>query len=333
MMQPLPASQIFQQLSDHQLLSDGARLSTRVKVEAGDISGFRRGRDTFGLLIPLSEDESRAFKADRKSQAIQLTRVLEERDNGVVQPFARLALLEPLHKHIFSIFVDELLSELCHNSDRPADRARVMLQRWRHLFSMQISSASFGPEKQVGLICELEILKTLITELGADAITRWTGPEALPHDFELEDESIECKAITAVNGIRISINGTSQLAETPGKDLRLIVRRYLPNPDGQLSVPDLCRDIYENYPIAVESFLEKLNKIGCPVFHSKTTTDFVRFDPVGTHEFIVNDDFPKVPHRGLNTRISNVQYILDLSGPELIPGLQKTNRYIKELND
>lgn len=330
MRQSSRATQIFTQLNDYLLTSDGARIGTGIWVDSGEITGFRTLGGSLGLLIPISEDEWKEFQADRRSPAIQLTRALEEIAQEKSQPFAQLSLLEPFHQKVFFIFVDELLSELHQHPERAAEKTALMLQRWRRFFSTTAASSAFGKEKQVGLLCELEVLTGLLEEYGPEAVSRWTGPESLPHDFELPTESIECKATTLTNGLRIGINGANQLTETPGKSLRLVVRRYTPDPDGQLSIPDLCRTLYEDYPISVEEFLDKLDKIGCPVFHPESDIEFLRFNADLVLEFIIDDSFPRIQNYGLDPRIINIQYTLDLTGFELIPGYQTTNKFIKE---
>lgn len=324
------ANQIFSELSDYLLTSDGARIGTGIWVDSGEIAGFRTRGDVLGLMLPITEEEWKKFKTDRKSPAIHLTRVLEETSEGTPRPFVQLSLLEPFHQKVFFIFVDELLVELRRRPTGAAEKTALMLQRWRRFFSTKASSDTFGREKQIGLLCELEVLTGLLEEYGPEAISRWTGPESLPHDFELPAESLECKATTSANGIHIGIHGANQLTETTGKSLRLVVRRYTPNPDGQLSVPDLCGKLQNDYAIPAEEFLDKLNKIGCPVFHPESETEFFRFDAELVLEFVVSEDFPRIQNHSLDSRISNLQYTLDLTGPELIPGFQASNKYIRE---
>lgn len=319
------AETLFQTLGLHQIEGTESHLPTSVSVSDGNVRAFRHVDGSIGLVIPVSPEDYQAFRPDLRSQSIRLTKLIADGST-----FIRLSLLDRAQEKIFSVFVDEVLKELKTSPKSASSRVRTMLQRWRRLFVGPSSPQPFTPAQEIGILCELEVLQRVLDMEGPEALHRWTGPESQPHDFELESESIECKATSSLNGLRVSIHGIHQLNPTSGKKLRLAVRQYAADPDGELSVADLCMEIYQRPDIAVDDFLEKLQKAGCPVFHPEADTVFQRYSPVGGFEFMVNGNFPRIDHIGAEQRIQQVNYVLDLSGPETVEGFQKMNQFLSE---
>lgn len=320
----------FTTLASHQMVRDAVKVDSGVAVPEGEVAIFRDRNEAIGLLIPISDHEFNSFKIDRKSAAIQFVKALQEDSNGVIRPFGKLILANTYYEKIFAIFVDELLSTFQKDSAQPSQKTSAMLQRWRRLFMGNNSVQKFDLNKQIGLLCELEVLKSLLDSGEPNVIDRWTGPTSLPHDFELSNKSIECKATTLLNSVQVSIHGASQLTEMPGKTLHLVVRRYIPNPDGEFSVPDLCDQILGHSIVPTEDFIAKVNQTGCPLYFSDFEIDFQRFDADLALEFKVGPNFPRINNKDMDTRISHLSYTLDLAGPELIDGFQSINQYLKE---
>lgn len=322
---PATARELFHELWMHPLSGSEAQLSTGIHVTEGSVNIFRSMEGTLGLVIPTTQQEYDHFRPDTKSHALKLTKL---RADGY--PHVRLSLTDPTQEKIFAVFVDEVLATLAKQPENPSATAGAMLQRWRRLFTGSQSAAGFSLEQELGLLCELEVLTVLLEKIGPSALDRWTGPESLPHDFELAGESIECKATSASSGLRVSIHGIPQLSQTPEKHLTLVVRRYIPDPDGTISIPDLCAAIYSRPDIAVDTFLEKLEKVGCPLFHDDSNSIFSRYSPAGAYEFHVEDGFPRISNIGPEQRVQQVNYVLDLSGPETVPGYQSSNRFLTD---
>lgn len=322
---PTPARELFHELWMHPISGSEAHLETGVQVPEGSVNAFRSEEGSLGLVVPVTQKEYDQFRPDTKSHALKLTRLRADSS-----PHVRLSLNDPTQEKIFAVFVDEILGVLSREQENPSATVAAMLQRWRRLFTGFQSTASFSLEQELGLLCELEILIILLDGIGPEALDRWTGPESLPHDFELAEESIECKATSASNGLRVSIHGATQLSPTADKNLTLLVRRYTPDPDGALSVPELCETIYSRSDISIDVFLEKLEKVGCPLFHDDSDAFFNRYSPAEAYEFHVGENFPRISNIGPEQRIQQVNYVLDLSGPETVPGYQSTNRFLND---
>lgn len=309
------AQRLFGRVKSHPLTSSAVFLSTEVVVNAGVIKVFRSHSNEIGLMIPISDVEHAKFRSDTRSASLRLTAQPVEGLNHI-----RLALTEPRQEKIFAVFVDEILSTLEKNPDNPATTVSGMLKRWRELFKESRKPVIWSYEQELGLLCELEVLYALHMQNVPDIVKRWTGPEGFPHDFELESESVECKSTSSHNGLRVTINGISQLNPTGGKSLRLVVRNYAPNPDGPVSVPNLIEKIHALDFVETEVFFEKLQKLGCPIFELDDETYFGRYEPIDSFEFQVNDAFPRITNIGAEERIQRVSYSLDLSDPTTVPG-------------
>ncbi|MGO2165551.1 PD-(D/E)XK motif protein [Corynebacterium casei] len=319
------AQKLFEEINSRPLNSELVGHKTDVFVDAGAVQVFRDYSGAFGLLIPISNDEAAKFKPDIRSATLRLTA-----QYLMHQPHIKLALNNPRQERIFAVFVDEILSELKLNPLTPGAAVSGMLKRWRELFKESRSPVAWSHEQELGLLCELEVFYALYLQHGPEILNRWTGPEGLPHDFELESDSIECKATSSANGLRVTINGVPQLNPTEGKELKLIVRKYASNPDGTVSVPMLVDRIRDLDYLETEVFFAKLQKIGCPILENNAEIYFSRFDPVDSFEFLVTKEFPRIANIGPAERLQQVTYQLDLSGPTGVPGYLTRNLILQK---
>lgn len=125
----------------------------------------------------------------------------------------------------------ELFETLCHDvmaSGEPANTEAEALERaigrtfrWHYLLRGGRFEA-MSEEAQKGLIGEIEILKLLITSLGAKpALATWTGPSGAPKDFELKADCIEVKARRGASQPFVKISNEHQLADVPARRLWL----------------------------------------------------------------------------------------------------------------
>lgn len=317
------ARELFSELRLHPLAGSEAHRRTAVEVESGRVQAFRNESEHIGIVVPITHDEYEAFRPDTKSTALRLTKVKIDRS-----PHARLTLTDPQQERVFGVFVDEVLDELSQNPTQAPTTLSHLIQRWRRLFSGSGTGQLSGAE-ELGLLCELELLLHFARTRPDVGIDRWTGPEGYPHDFELSDTSVECKATAAVNGLKISIHGVTQLSPTPGKPLRLIVRQYRPDPDGALSLPGLVDSLIQTPGVQIDVLLEKLQKSGYPLT-LEADEAFRRFNFVDSCEFEVGEEFPQVRLIGPEHRVQDVAFSVDLSGPESVPGFMRSGHIFEK---
>lgn len=101
------------------------------------------------------------------------------------------------------------------------ERAIGRTFRWHYLLRggrLEVLSE----EEQKGLVGEIEVLKLLITNLGAKpALDAWTGPSGAPKDFEFKAGCIEVKARRGASQPFVKITSEHQLADVPDRCLWL----------------------------------------------------------------------------------------------------------------
>lgn len=298
-------------------------ITTGVETDFGQVRCFHKPESgEIGLIIPCSQAQYEAFKPDKRTQAIHLTRLLIGRD-----PQVRLSLKEPRQSRVFYLFVDDLLSKLDERPKNGPHTASLSLDNWRRFFKTSIGSG-LTVEEEIGLLCELEVLDALIRSGETEAVDRWVGPLLRHHDFEFSDFSIECKATRSSTSLAIAIHGAEQLTPTGNKRLTLVVRKYQSDPDGFLSVPSMCEQIVSRADVPVAAFMEKVRLLGIDPWNPLQLDQFSRFNPLEAIEFDIVEKFPRVRLEDNDHRITNVQYSIDLAGAPSIPGFKAVPSYL-----
>ncbi len=111
--------------------------------------------------------------------------------------------------------------ELANTEAEALERAIGRTFRWHYLLRGGRREA-LAEESQKGLIGEIEILKLLISSLGAKpALAAWTGPSGAPKDYELTTGCIEVKARRGASQPFVKISNEHQLADVPDRHLWL----------------------------------------------------------------------------------------------------------------
>lgn len=294
-----------------------AQVSSEVETPSGPISCYRKPEGEIGLVIPLSDEEASTFRPDVQSQAIKLTRLKIDGFRSV-----RLSLHAPHHRETFYIFADEVLQSIQEEPTTAASQAAALLQRWRQFFAL-VETSELSTEREIGVLCELEVLDHLLASGVQDAVQRWAGPDWSRHDFLLADSAIECKATLQTSGLTITIHGSHQLEPNADRPITLVVRRYELDPDGSLSIPVLINRICRYTYTPVELLLAKLSQVGVSLILDSDQSSFQKFTSREVYEFEVTEDFPRLTPVGLAGRVQNIRYSLDLADPESIPGFSK----------
>lgn len=130
---------------------------------------------------------------------------------------AQLELFETLCRDVIAA------GELSETEGEALERAIRRTFRWHYLLRGG-KEEILSEEAQKGLIGEIEVLKLLISNVGAKAaIAAWAGPSGAPKDFELKADCIEVKARRGASQPFVKISNEYQLADVPSRRLWLAV--------------------------------------------------------------------------------------------------------------
>lgn len=317
------ASDIFKQLATSEQKSNKeGRIATGAFLRGTEeVSLFRNVDGCFGIAVPATEEEFDRTKNDLSGLAIKLTT-----GRASDRPEIRLTLFEKSQLELFSVFVDDVVEFLSNDPPEPVAGVKRLFDRWRRLFANGSKSVGLDLNTEVGLICELEVLLELVNR--GLPVESWTGPVRDRHDFKIPGMSIECKATTRANGLRITIHGTQQLETVADQDLVLVVRQYESMPEGPISLPSLVQRILDVPSVEQDLFLAKLSQSGVDLNAVLNASDeFRTFRAWEAYEFDVIDDFPRVQDIHVSSRIQDLVYTLDLSDPMHVPGVREVNEF------
>lgn len=163
-------------------------IAFRISTKSIDISSLSDLKDITSEIIP---DET-----DRDKSLILISLA----DNSLSSIFA--VLCEDLFQTVSAIKRESVLIQALQNR----------FIQWKELFIMAKGSG-LSLEKQIGLFGELYLLKKLLlqTELLAEILSVWTGPETGIRDFEKNNCAIEVKTTHTHNHQKIRISSERQL--------------------------------------------------------------------------------------------------------------------------
>lgn len=130
---------------------------------------------------------------------------------------AQLELFETLCRDVVAV------AELAATEAEALERSIGRTFRWHYLLRGGKAEV-LSEEAQKGLIGEIEVLKRLMTGLGAKpALTAWTGPSGAPKDSELKADCIEVKARRGTSQPFVKISNEHQLSDVPDRRLWLAI--------------------------------------------------------------------------------------------------------------
>lgn len=224
----------------------------------------------------------------------------------------------------FTMVTKEICVEILINQNDPVISVNRIIQKWITFWNNR-NSQILSVEEQIGLLCELSVLKKLISINPMKALESWVGPLRQRHDFILNNISIEVKGTTRASRIH-TINGVDQLLSYPGKDLLFISFLVAnSNQNGSISLPNLINEVYEllnDNPALIVQFSEFLAKVGYSPVHS---IDYEAFGFLVTSPlcYWVDLNFPYLSSSCISTplisRISSIRYDISLEGLKGVP--------------
>jgi hypothetical protein len=186
--------------------------------------------------------------------------------------------------------------------------------RWQKFLS-ENSSVSMPEILQMGLLTELYcLLYNVIPSVGCkEAIICWVGPDADKKDFSLAEFFIEVKSFISSKGPIVKISSLHQL-EFELKPLYLIAYG-LSKVNSGYTIIDLIASVKEYIPEddreTIELFETKLASYGYAA--DITEAPFYSFKVDAERCYLVSQEFPKILAGSIDSRISAVQYSIDLA--------------------
>jgi hypothetical protein len=231
-----------------------------------------------------------------------------------------LVLLDEAHSDIFAALVIDLLEDL-ERTDAAQNGAVIAdvvlttrLRRWQHLLA-SVSPGGLLPEAQRGLFGELTVLADpMFDELGADAVTAWTGPDGAQQDFQTGAVAIEVKTTTGNRPDLVHINGERQLDAPSGVELFLTSfaldsRRGGPG----ATLPELVEQVTSRAAQlgAGADLQQRLTRAGYLHTQAHLYTD-VRHQIRRRALYRVVPGFPRLTPEDLSPGVSDLSYTIDL---------------------
>lgn len=329
-MKKLSRGDSFETLSDLRaaLASKNAKqlaIPLPVFAELGG-SYFVTQSDIHGIELPIDPEWATNYKKLEKTYSYRSVQTSSFRDGN--RYFLQIKLLDPSFLQPFAWFVDGLIDDMPSRVDQVTPMAIRHLVQWQELFK---SPPRLTPpiELQAGLLFELLTLERLTTTFGPGVLDKWLGPENERHDFELPDVSLECKATLKRNALIVKINGQYQLECLGDKPLHLLVQQLERDPDGPLSIPILVERLVRESHVNRDQLLLKLAKLDIHYSLLNDPLQFQNFRKRDSFAFVVEPGFPRIHSESLHRRINGIEYDIDLSDPEQVPGYYTQSAFLE----
>jgi len=222
---------------------------------------------------------------------------------------------------LFTVMARDIIAVLsATNAATDGVRLQVLLARvraWQD-FMRGEQAGILGPDAEVGLFGELEILADLIAAgiAPAVALDAWHGPRDGVQDFVLGAGAIETKTSAAAAGFLAAINSLDQLDDSVVRPIFVAAVRIAQTDRGE-TLPERVARVKQSLasdPIAVVTFGHLLLHAG---FSELTTTQYTRrFSRVSARFIRVSDAFPRITRATVAIEIRSAEYVIDL---DLLP--------------
>ncbi|HHT9108179.1 MAG TPA: PD-(D/E)XK motif protein [Candidatus Wunengus sp. YC63] len=220
----------------------------------------------------------------------------------------------------FTEVVKEISEKIIVEKELPVKSLTEVINNWKSFWASRIKRI-LSEEEQIGLICELKVLKMLCEINPVNALNSWKGPLKEKYDFVFSDWVFEVKG-TIKEGHVHTINGLDQLKSPTEKNLALI--SFLATKTENISakslqtlIEDIEVNAFKNNANMIERFHELLAGCGYSRIHKEEYRK-TKFDIYDGKFFTVNDNFPKLTSdhlkQPLDSRVSEIQYTIDLEG-------------------
>ena len=224
-----------------------------------------------------------------------------------------------LYPSFFSL-IGEISHDVIHNSAKPADAVTAAVRRWDTLLLRQ---SVLSEERQTGLYGEIWLLRRLIADMGANALSTWVGPANQAHDFRIDEKEFEVKTTSGAERIH-RINGAGQLVPSLGCSLYLLSLQVANAGSGGESLPEAVDAVFASlasFPGAADRFQRLLDKTG---YDANDRAAYISRRRLRDKALLIPvvDGVPRLTSEAINglddryspQRISHVVYDINVSG-------------------
>ena len=220
----------------------------------------------------------------------------------------------------FTEVIKEISTEILIHNKEPFSSVMDVIENWRAFLASRIKEI-LSDEEQIGLLCELIILKKLCDINPSMALSSWRGPLGEKHDFVFSDWSFEIKGTRSGNH-RHLINGIDQLKKPENKDLAFISFLItLTQTQKSISIQSLIIEIVAGPLKNKGPLIELFHKLLVAAGYSRIFAEEykkIQFEIITCTLFNVDEYFPKITSDNLssplNNRVSEIRYKIDLEG-------------------
>ncbi len=287
--------------------------------EESDLHIFKDELGQYHLAIKTTDTENSTFE-DPGVNGLQLGMFKYRFEDGEVNQFIDLKCNIVNYLEEFTEVVKEIAKGILINKEQPLSTVNQVIKSWISFWANQ-KKHILSEEAQIGLICELFILRTLCKINPKNALKSWTGPLGQKHDFNFADWNFEVKGTRKTGQIH-TINGIDQL--TPPLNKHLGFLSFLvseSNGDKAINlntiIESIVKDFFNNKPDLIVHLNELLAAVGYSPIHAKEYFKF-NIEINKATFFEVNNDFPKLTlemiNKPLSTRVSLIRYDISLEG-------------------
>jgi hypothetical protein len=219
----------------------------------------------------------------------------------------------------FTKVTKDICAAILQDNKAPLVSVNEIINKWIVFWNNQ-NSKILSEEEQIGLLCELTLLKMIVATNPERVINGWVGPFKERHDFMFDKTSIEVKG-TRSGSRTHTINGVDQLLPFPGKDLLFVSFLVSRSEESKaISLSFAINELYnkiQDYPVLMIRLNELLSNTGYSPLNSDEYEIF-RFLVSDSQCYWVNNKFPFLTRHSISSplieRISSVRYDITLEG-------------------
>lgn len=250
--------------------------------------------------------EGQGFVVERASpeRSGQLRLALTRRFSGSVELFAAMAC-----------DVVGALDEAASSGAGESTLLRVFIRRvsaWQEF--MRKGSQALSPEAEIGLVGELNVLKSIV-DAGishAVAVESWVGPLDGVQDFELGTGAIEVKATLSADGFPAKVGSLEQLDDSMRQPLFLAGVRLRQTETGQ-SLPEMVEGLRESTKIDMEAATILGDRLIAAGYFDVHSDRYVRrFIAIDILVIAVDSKFPRLTHATVLSGVTHASYRIEL---------------------